>query len=205
MRKRLLTVAGVAVALASVLVVTVYAIQRPERTQTGTSALLEPSSIQPDSAETRVQATYAIVAEAIVATVHHAALSMAAGGIVSEVLLQEGEIVEEGQTILRLEDAHQRAAVARAEAALDSARAGFAILLAGPRTEEISATQASLDAAQARLARLKEGSRPAELAAARASLDAAQATLQRLFDDPEDLMPILPEGIPTDEALPSPG
>lgn len=131
------------------------------------------------------QDVYDVVAEAVVLPVEQATLSMQASGVVAELAVAEGEQVEAGQLILRLNDAHQRAAVAQAEAGLSSAQARLAGLEAGPRSPEIAAAQASLDAAQARLARLQEGSRAEELAAARANLQAARASLERLYDGPD--------------------
>jgi len=183
-RKRPLIVVGSVVALASVLAVTVYAVQRPETIQVALQPLQQPATSAAETAALQVQANRAIVAEGIVAPVQHATLSMTAGGVVAEVLYQEGAAVQQDQVILRLRDAHQRAAVARTEAALAGARAGLAGLQAGPRSLEIAATQAGLDAAEARLARLLEGSRPEEIAAGRASLDAARAALERLYDGP---------------------
>jgi multidrug resistance efflux pump len=132
------------------------------------------------------QVGYHVVAEAVVVPVQEATLSMSASGIAAEVLVEEGSAVEAGQVILRLQNSHQRAAVARAEAALAAARAGLSALEAGPRSQEIASTQASLEAVQARLARLREGARPGEVAAAEADLKAAQATLQRLYDGPDE-------------------
>lgn len=132
------------------------------------------------------QEDYQVVAEAVVLPVRYATLSMQASGVVAELAVEEGTVVEGGQLILRLNDAHQRAAVAQAEASLASARARLAGLEAGARSAEIAAAQASLDAAQARLARLEQGSRTEELAAARASLEAAQVSLQRLYEGPDE-------------------
>ena len=129
---------------------------------------------------------HAVISEAAVVPVRHAALSLSASGIVADVLVGEGDAVEEGQVILRLRDAHQQAAVARAEAGLESARAQLAGLRAGPRAQEIATAQASLDASRARLGRLEEGTRPEDVSAARASLTAANAALQRLFDGPDE-------------------
>jgi len=183
-KKKLLIVFGSVVILASVLAVTVYAMQRPQTAQVDVLPLQQLATDEAERAPAQVQAARAIVAEGVVAPLHHATLSMAAGGIVAEVLVQEGDLVQQGQVILRLRDAHQRAAVARAEAALAGARAGLAALEAGPRPQEIAAVQASLDAAEARLARLNEGSRPEEIAAGQAGLEAAQAALERLYDGP---------------------
>ncbi len=130
--------------------------------------------------------SYAVVAEGVVVPVQSAALSMAASGVVDQILVPEGATVEAGQVILRLQDTHQQAAVAQAQAALDSAQAQLDALQAGPRAQEIAAAQAGLEGAQARLARLKEGARPEEITAAEAALTAAQATLQRLYDGPDE-------------------
>ncbi len=139
----------------------------------------------PESVEV-IQGPHAVISEAAVVPVRHAALSLSASGIVAEVLAGEGDAVEQGQVILRLRDAHQQAAVAQAEAGLESARARLAGLQAGPRAQEIATAQASLDAAEARLGRLEEGARVEEISAARASLTAANASLQRLFDGPDE-------------------
>jgi HlyD family secretion protein len=133
-----------------------------------------------------VAADYVIVAEGIVVPERYATLSMAASGIVAEILAPEGGTVEAGQVVLRLHNAHQQAAVAEAQAALASARAQFDALQAGPRAQEIATVRAGLDAAEARLARLEEGARAQEISAAEAALAAARATLQRLYDGPDE-------------------
>jgi multidrug resistance efflux pump len=127
----------------------------------------------------------AIVVKGAVVPAQRATLSMAASGIVSETLVREGDPVEAGQVILRLQDARQRAAVAEADAALATAQARLEALRTGPRDQEMAAAQAVLDAANARLARLQEGARPNDVAAAEAALDAARATQKRLYDGPE--------------------
>ncbi|HSJ59430.1 MAG TPA: HlyD family efflux transporter periplasmic adaptor subunit [Anaerolineae bacterium] len=127
-----------------------------------------------------------VVAEGVVVPERHAALSMAAGGVVAEILVEEGATVEAGQPILRLQDAHQRAAVAEARAALASVEAQYANLEAGARSQEIAAAEAGLEGARARLARLQEGARPEGIAAAEAALQAAQATLDRLYEGPDE-------------------
>jgi HlyD family secretion protein len=127
-----------------------------------------------------------VVAEAIVVPMQEATLSMLASGVVTEILVEEGESVEAGQAILRLQNSHQRAAVAQAEAAVASARAGLAALEAGPRSQEIASAQAGLEAIQARLDRMREGARSEEVAAAEADIRAARASLQRLYDGPDE-------------------
>jgi multidrug resistance efflux pump len=145
----------------------------------------EASTATEDVSPAAQQQDYVVVAEGIILPVQHATLSMAASGIVDEILVPEGGMAEAGEVILRLQSAHQRAAVAEAQAAIDAAQASLAALEAGSRVQEIVGAQATLDAAKARLARLREGARPEEIVAAEARLAAAQATLQRLYDGPD--------------------
>ena len=63
-----------------------------------------------------VVASNDVVADAVVVPLQSARLSMPAGGIAAEVLVDEGDEVEAGQPLLRLGAARQAAAVAQAEA-----------------------------------------------------------------------------------------
>jgi HlyD family secretion protein len=179
---------GLSVVIALGLITTLISASVPFLAERSPAALALNREAEDAVEETpaEVETNYAVVAEGVVAPVEYATLSMAASGIVAEILIEEGATVDAGQPILRLQSAHQQAAVAEAEAALVNAEARFDALDAGPRAQEIASAQASLDAAQARLARLEEGARPEEVTAAAASLKAAQATLQRLYDGPDE-------------------
>ncbi len=76
------------------------------------------------------------------------ALAFLSGGQVAEVLVEEGQVVEAGQPLVRLETDELALQVARAEAALASAEGQLAQLLAGPRLEEVAAQEANLAAMQ---------------------------------------------------------
>lgn len=129
-----------------------------------------------------VRAGNEVVADAAVVPVLSADLSLPTGGIVAEILAQEGQQIEQGAPILRLESARQEAAVAQADAGLAAAQARLAELNSGARSAEIDAAQAAVDAAQAQVARLEAGAKPEDIDAAQAGLDAAQANLQRVRD-----------------------
>jgi len=124
------------------------------------------------------------VADAVVVPARSAKLSLPTGGIVAETLVSEGESVEAGQVVLRLDAARQASAVAQAEAQVRRAQSRLDELKAGARPQEIAAAQASVEAAQAQLARVQAGSRVEEIAAAEAVLAGAQATLQKLREGP---------------------
>jgi HlyD family secretion protein len=113
-------------------------------------------------------------------------LSLPTDGVVSEVLVAEGDEVEAGQVLVRLEAIQQRAAVSQAEAGLRRAQVQLDELKAGPRPQEIEAGQAAVEAAQAGLARLTEETSPEEVAAAKAALASALASLQRVQKGPDE-------------------
>jgi HlyD family secretion protein len=133
-----------------------------------------------------VKASTDVVADAVVVPVRTARLSLPTGGIVAEVLVAEGDAVEAGQVLLRLDSARQAAAVAQAQAQLLRAEKAVAELRAGPRPEEVDAAQAAVEAAQAQLARAQQGARPEEIAAAEGALAGAQASLQKVKEGPRE-------------------
>ncbi|HEX5692056.1 MAG TPA: HlyD family efflux transporter periplasmic adaptor subunit, partial [Roseiflexaceae bacterium] len=144
---------------------------------------------QPVAAAEPVKAGNEIVAEAKVVPARSAALSLRVGGVVAEVLAQEGEHVRAGQTIARLDDAQQQARVAAAETKLQQAQASLDKLLAGATEEEVVASEAQLRAAQAQLsqaqtqfATLKGGPKDADARGAQAQLDQANTNLQAQRD-----------------------
>jgi HlyD family secretion protein len=127
-----------------------------------------------------------VIVDAVVVPARFAALSLSASGIVAEVLVTEGDFVEAGQVLARLENERQVIAIAQAEAQVNSAQARIAELRAGSRPEEVAAAQAAVDIANASLAKLQEGSRQEDITAAEAGLAAAQAAYQQVLDGAED-------------------
>ena len=110
------------------------------------------------------------------------ALSFETPGKVVIVAVQEGERVEKGQLLAQLDQTELELQVRSAGAALAAAQAQLESLQEGPRPEEISAAegrvaaaQAALDQAVAQYDQLVSGATEAEIAAAKAQL----ATLRR--------------------------
>jgi HlyD family secretion protein len=103
-------------------------------------------------------------------------------GRVVEVMADEGQGVKAGDTLFRLDETLLVAQRAQAEAAVNTARAQRAQLLAGARPEQleaaratISSTQAALSGAQADLGKLLSGATSADIATAQSQLKSAQA------------------------------
>jgi multidrug efflux pump subunit AcrA (membrane-fusion protein) len=77
------------------------------------------------------------------------AIASELGGRVVELLADEGEEVEAGQLLVRLDGTLLDAQIEVAEAAVDVAEAGLAQALAGARTEQIRKAEAELEQAEA--------------------------------------------------------
>lgn len=128
----------------------------------------------------------ATVADARVVPAQVADLSLGVGGVVAELLVAEGESVQQGQVLLRLDASRQQVSVLQAQAGLQSAQARLAEVQAGARAEEIAAAQSSLEAAVARLERLANGAAPGQIAQAEASLAASSAQLAKLYEGADE-------------------
>lgn len=124
-----------------------------------------------------VKAENKVVADGHLEPVRHAALTFPGGGLVAEVLVQEGSQVKAGQVIARLEAASQRAGLAQAQAALVKAQARVQEMKAGARPEELAAARAAVDAAQARLNQVKQGAEQEAVDSAALEVNLAQERL----------------------------
>lgn len=133
-----------------------------------------------------IQSNPEVIVDAVVVPARFATLSLPASGIVAELLVSEGDRVEQGQVIAQLENERQVIAIAQAEARVRSAQARIEELRAGARPEEIQGAQAAVDIAKANLDNLQEEARPEEITAARAALEAAQAAYERVLAGADD-------------------
>jgi HlyD family secretion protein len=126
-----------------------------------------------------IQTTPDLIVDGVVVPIRHVGLSFSAAGMVAEVLVEEGETVEAGQVLARLDNERQAIAIAQAEARIRSVRARIDELQAGARPEEIDAAEALVEISRANLNSLLEGPRAQEIASAEAGLAAAEANLQQ--------------------------
>ncbi len=102
-------------------------------------------------------------------------VSAKATGRVVELAVREGQRVQRGQLVARLDTEALEADVGRAEAAVRQAEAQLRDLLAGARPEEIREAEARVAGAEARLQELLAGTRREEVEQARANLRNAEA------------------------------
>lgn len=133
---------------------------------------------------TPVKASSDIMADGTVVPVRSVALSLTTGGVVSEMLVSEGDPVAEGQLLLRVGDARQQAAVAEAEAALARAEARMSELKSAPAPAELRSRRAALSAAVAGHDSAKAAGSALQGAEALARLEQARAELSALEAGP---------------------
>ena len=133
-----------------------------------------------------VKASSDVIADAVVVPARSVKLSLPTSGVVAELLVAEGDVVEAGQALLRLNARRQEAGVAQAAAQLRRAQSRLDELEGGPRPQEVDIARAAVEAAQAQLARVQQGARPEEIAAAEAALTGAEANLLRLKEGPSE-------------------
>lgn len=100
------------------------------------------------------------------------------GGRVAEIAVQEGQLVQPGDLIVRFDVPELQAQRLQQEARLQSTLAELEKARNGPRPEEKRAAQAALDAAEARVERMVAGWRDEEKEQARSELESAQADLK---------------------------
>ncbi|MEH2305188.1 efflux RND transporter periplasmic adaptor subunit [Nostoc sp.] len=99
-------------------------------------------------------------------------------GRVTQIFIQEGNRVQQGQVIISLESDSVQAQLLQAKAGLAQAQARLAELKAGTRQEEVAQARAQLTQAQARLRDAQSGSQPQEIAQAEAQIQSAKSDVE---------------------------
>lgn len=118
-------------------------------------------------------------------------VSFKIAGKVEKLLIEEGDLVKEGQIIAVLEHKDLLAQKARAQATLEAAQSRIPALQKNiefqdkSSNQEISQAEAAVKAAEFRLQQLVTGSRPQEIQAAKAEVDQTQADVEKRKADME--------------------
>jgi HlyD family secretion protein len=99
-------------------------------------------------------------------------------GIITELDIEQGEKVQKGQIIARMDNSEIKMRILQFQANLDQAKAQLAESQAGSRPEEIAQAKARVAQAVAQLAIIRRGNRDQEIDQARAAVDAAKAQVE---------------------------
>lgn len=148
--RRILGIVLVVVAVAAIYLL----IRNNQTASTGNAATarLQTAQIVRDSVVVAVRAT------GVVEAARAAQLSFETGGIVADVLVEEGQFVLAGQVLARLDDTAQRIAIEQAQWSVRIAELGLRQLEAPPDPGDISAAQANVSSAWAAYVDLRDNS-----------------------------------------------
>jgi len=123
------------------------------------------------SIEARVSATGSLAAK------RAASVTLPGSGQVVEVLVKEGDVVQAGQPVAKLDARDLELALKQAQAALQVAEAQLARTKVGPTEADIAAAEANIASAKANLADLQKGPRKSAQELAKLAIDQAKNTL----------------------------
>ncbi|MFN6483087.1 MULTISPECIES: efflux RND transporter periplasmic adaptor subunit [unclassified Nostoc] len=119
--------------------------------------------------------TLRITASGKVVPVQSVNISPKNPGVLSQLYVEQGDRIQQGQILARMDSASIEAQRSQYRANLAQSQAQLAEALAGSRPQEIAQAKARLAQAQAQLAAAKTGNRPQEIAQSQSQVDAAQA------------------------------
>lgn len=122
--------------------------------------------------------TVRITASGKVQPVQSVNISPKSPGLLAELNVEQGETVQKGQIIARMDNSEIKMRILQYQANLEQAKAQLAESEAGSRPEEIAQAKARLAQAQAQLAVIRTGNRSQEIDQARAAVDAANAQVE---------------------------
>ncbi|MBE8997119.1 efflux RND transporter periplasmic adaptor subunit [Nostoc sp. LEGE 12447] len=119
--------------------------------------------------------TLRITASGKVVPVQSVNISPKNPGVLSQLYVQQGDRIQQGQILARMDSASIEAQRSQYRANLAQSQAQLAEAIAGSRPQEIAQAKARLAQAQAQLAQARAGNRPQEIAQSQSQVDAAQA------------------------------
>ncbi len=99
-------------------------------------------------------------------------------GILAELAVEQGEKVEKGQIIARMDNSEIKMRILQFQASLNQAKAQLAQSLAGSRSEDIGESKARVAQSQAQLNIIRAGNRSQEIEQAKAQVDSALAQVE---------------------------
>ena len=161
----------------------------------GCDALTAPATTETEepSAEPLGDVQHKVIAEAVIEPAYWAQISSPTGGEVTQVLVQEDDVVAQGDLLVRFDASDIELAILEAEAVVSGAQAQLAEAMVGPRPEDIAEKGAQLADAEAAIAQAKaqrdqlSSGIQASLAALQAEIAAAETLQLQAREDHRDV------------------
>ncbi len=123
------------------------------------------------------------------------------GGRVARVLKDEGDAATAGETLLELDPAEWQSALEEARALAEATSRELALLVAGPRKEDIARAEAEAKRMELLWQVTAQGSRPEEVQAAREEVHAAEADLEEKEKEVHRLEPLVEKRVEPQASL----
>jgi HlyD family secretion protein len=127
----------------------------------------------------------AVVADAKVLPAADVTLTFDRSGTVAAIMVAEGDTVQAGQPLARLDTRALELRVSQAQVGLEQAQAHYEQAASGASPEAVAAADAAVAQAQASVAQAQAGVSPQDLASAQSQLSEAKAALAALLDGPK--------------------
>jgi len=110
-------------------------------------------------------------------------LNFKSAGRVAEIMVEEGDHVEAGEVLAKLDTADLEQTLIQAQASLDIATAQLAQTEEGPNPEELASARASLESALANYEEVKAGPSQEDITVAKADMEKARIALEKAQAD----------------------
>jgi HlyD family secretion protein len=181
--KKILKLGGITLLALALVAAGLFLVRRQQAQLAAAQTPTPTAVVTRGSIEETVSATGNVAAE------RQATLAFASSGEIAEVRVKEGQQVQAGDVLARLDTTSPEWQVARAQASLNTAQARLEQAQKPATGEDLASAQAALDSAQANYEKVQEGASAEDLASAQAALDSAQASYAKVKAGPtqEDL------------------
>ncbi|MBN3899228.1 MAG: efflux RND transporter periplasmic adaptor subunit [Nostoc sp. NOS(2021)] len=145
--------------------------------------------------------TLRITASGKVVPVQSVNISPKNPGVLSQLYVEQGDRIQQGQILARMDSASIEAQRSQYRANLAQSQAQLAEAVAGSRPQEIAQAKARLAQAQAQFAAARAGNRPQEIAQSQSQVDAAQAKVNYASQQVKRYQYLYKEGAETKQLL----
>jgi HlyD family secretion protein len=179
--------------LVIVVVLAVLVVGGLQWVQSQSSPPIETDLIQQETEAAVEDLLVTVSATGTLTPIRQVSLFFETSGVVHEIMVDEGQPVQAGDTLARLDTIDLEAAIRDAEIALESQQVVYQSLIAPPRPEDLAAAEAALNAARAQVGAAAQGPTDEEMEIARLQVELARNNLWQQQMNRDATLEIPPE------------